>query len=163
MVVRHDFAAGGVLLDGERRVVLIEPAYRRGEWALPKGHPEARERVVEAALREVREETGFIARIVWPRRHHDTRYTYVCARTGDTIHKRVRYFLMRVVRASAEGHDNEVTALLHLSPRAALNRLTHSNERAAVRRLALQPPVGAFAAITLGAAVALMLLSARRR
>ena len=52
-------AAGGVLLDktGDHVLLLIRPA--RDEVRLPKGHVEADETLEEAALREVREETGY--------------------------------------------------------------------------------------------------------
>lgn len=48
-------AAGGVVCreDGARLMI-----YRNGRWDLPKGRCEAGERVEEAALREVEEETG---------------------------------------------------------------------------------------------------------
>ncbi len=50
----------GVLVEVERRVVLVrrgvEP--KRGLWCLPAGYVEADERAEEAAVREVREETG---------------------------------------------------------------------------------------------------------
>src|SRR5712691_8868118 len=59
-------AAGGVLVRtndrGEREVAVIHrPAY--DDWSLPKGKLQEGETDEEAALREVREETGFQARL----------------------------------------------------------------------------------------------------
>ena len=48
-------AAGGVVCDREGRLLLME---RRGMWDLPKGKIEEGESPEEAALREVKEETG---------------------------------------------------------------------------------------------------------
>ena len=48
-------AAGGVVKDLEGRVLWIQ---RNGKWDLPKGKLEEGERLEEAAVREVEEETG---------------------------------------------------------------------------------------------------------
>jgi 8-oxo-dGTP pyrophosphatase MutT (NUDIX family) len=50
-------AAGGVVTDGERVLVLLRPS--RDEVRLPKGHVEGFETVEEGALRETIEETGY--------------------------------------------------------------------------------------------------------
>lgn len=56
-------AAGGVLwrpsdsADGIEIAVVHRPKY--DDWSLPKGKPDAGERLVEAAVREVWEETGY--------------------------------------------------------------------------------------------------------
>jgi 8-oxo-dGTP diphosphatase len=61
-------AYGGVVVDGAGRVLLREPAghYDGYVWTFPKGRPACGETPEQAALREVREETGYRARIVKP-------------------------------------------------------------------------------------------------
>ncbi len=58
-------AAGAVVVRqcdaGGWECVLIQQ--HNGDWGLPKGHVEGRERDEETALREVREETGLAVRI----------------------------------------------------------------------------------------------------
>lgn len=58
-------AVGIVCLRGDE-VLLIRRGTppRQGEWSLPGGRIEAGERAVDAALRELREETGVEARIL---------------------------------------------------------------------------------------------------
>lgn len=56
--------AGGVVLDGAGRVLLVR--YRSGAWAFPKGHVEPGETLEQTAVREVREETGVVAAAVAP-------------------------------------------------------------------------------------------------
>jgi 8-oxo-dGTP diphosphatase len=58
-------AVGTIITDTERRVVLvrraIEPGY--GKWVFPGGYVDRGEPVLEAAVREAREETGLEIRI----------------------------------------------------------------------------------------------------
>lgn len=48
-------AAGGVVADDAQNVLMI---YRRERWDLPKGHIDAGEEALTAAVREIEEETG---------------------------------------------------------------------------------------------------------
>ena len=59
---REDRAYGGILRDAQGRICLVRPV-GRGLWALPKGHADPGESPEDAALREVREETGFSPRL----------------------------------------------------------------------------------------------------
>jgi 8-oxo-dGTP diphosphatase len=53
-------AAAALVLDGERRVLLVKRGIdpNKGAWCLPIGFAETGETIAEAALRELREETG---------------------------------------------------------------------------------------------------------
>jgi ADP-ribose pyrophosphatase YjhB (NUDIX family) len=59
-------ACGGVIVDAEGRILLREPAghFDGYVWTFSKGRPESEETLEEAALREVREESGLFAEIV---------------------------------------------------------------------------------------------------
>jgi 8-oxo-dGTP diphosphatase len=59
-------AYGGVLVDEQGRVLLREPAghYDGYVWTFPKGRPDPGETPEQAALREVKEETGYTAEII---------------------------------------------------------------------------------------------------
>jgi 8-oxo-dGTP pyrophosphatase MutT (NUDIX family) len=54
--IRYE-SAGGVVVEGERVLVLRRPS--RDEIRLPKGHVEEGESALETALREVAEESGY--------------------------------------------------------------------------------------------------------
>ena len=58
-------AFGGVLVREDGKILLREPKGHYGGyvWTFPKGRADAGESAEEAALREVREETGYRARI----------------------------------------------------------------------------------------------------
>ncbi|MFM7597425.1 MAG: NUDIX domain-containing protein, partial [Actinomycetota bacterium] len=65
----EETSAGGLVIDrsqGSPHAVLIARFDRRGRlvWSLPKGHLEGNETPEQAALREVREETGIEALVV---------------------------------------------------------------------------------------------------
>lgn len=62
------------------------------EWVLPKGHIEDGEGHIEAALREVEEETGVIARMVYPL---GVVVYGEQAGTGELRYVRIKYYLLR--------------------------------------------------------------------
>ena len=98
--------------------------------ALPKGHPEEGESPSEAALREVREEAGVVARLVEPL--GDVRYWYT--RNRRRIAKVVTFFLLAYVSGEVEDHDSEVEQARWVPATEAAETLTYAGERDMVRR-----------------------------
>ena len=122
-------AAGGVLLrrdgDGRIRVAVIHrPKYM--DWSLPKGKLEEGEGWLEAALREVEEETGYRseASVELPR------VSYL-DRKGRR--KLVRYWLMRPLEGEFEPHG-EVDELRWVDQDEAESLLTYPHDRELVRK-----------------------------
>ena len=93
--------------------------------ALPKGHPEDGESPGEAALREVREEAGVVARLVEPL--GDVRYWYT--RDGRRIAKVVSFFLLEYVGGEVDDHDGEVEHARWMPLEQAAGELTYAGER----------------------------------
>jgi 8-oxo-dGTP pyrophosphatase MutT (NUDIX family) len=91
--------------------------------ALPKGHPEPGESSQEAALREVREETGLNATPV--EKLGDIRYWY--ARSGERVLKVVSFFLLRYRSGRLADHDHEEALWIPLEE--APSRLAYSGEK----------------------------------
>ncbi len=90
--VRFEFSAGGVVMGPEGVLLIrIKDLTSRVLWTFPKGKIEERESSREAALREVREETGCRCGIIRPL--GSTRYLYR-DRENLTVIKKVRWYLM---------------------------------------------------------------------
>jgi 8-oxo-dGTP pyrophosphatase MutT (NUDIX family) len=120
------FSAGGLVVDARGRVLLIRARDLRNQpvWTLPKGTLGPGESSADAALREVREETGYRCEVV---RELDTA-TYWFQRDGQRIRKTVRWFLMRPLEKVGE-HDHEVDEVAWLERDAALGRLRYDSDR----------------------------------
>jgi 8-oxo-dGTP diphosphatase len=115
-------AAGGVVLDGAGRVLVV---HRPGhdDWSLPKGKLEAGESWREAAAREVEEETGL--RCAPGPEAGRTRYEVA---DGP---KEVRYFRMRAEGEAAP--RNEVDEVRWATLAEAEELLDYPHDRALVR------------------------------
>jgi 8-oxo-dGTP pyrophosphatase MutT (NUDIX family) len=97
--VERELSAGGVLvrrIGGRLHLAAIRPQGKpQGTWVLPKGNLEAGETPAEAAVREVREETGVEGRL--EEKLGDVRYVYT-RRGGARIFKVVSFYLLRAGR-----------------------------------------------------------------
>jgi 8-oxo-dGTP pyrophosphatase MutT (NUDIX family) len=129
----RELSAGGVVVRGDQ-VVVIVPTRRASDGsrvlALPKGHIDAGESTLQAAQREVREETGILAEPV----HElgEARYWY--RRDGQTIPKSVSFYLFSYVDGDTEDHDDEVEEARWMSLKDAQRELSHTAERQMVAR-----------------------------
>jgi 8-oxo-dGTP pyrophosphatase MutT (NUDIX family) len=124
----REFSAGGVVIrDGQ--VVVIVPTRRAADGsrvlALPKGHVDPGETPVQAATREVREETGIVAEPI--SELGESRYWY--RRDGRTIGKSVAFFLFEHVEGDTADHDDEVEEVRWIGLEEAETALSHAAER----------------------------------
>src|ERR1700761_8170498 len=121
----REFSAGGVVVRGDE-VVVIVPTRRAADGsrvlALPKGHVDPGETPVQAARREVREETGVVAEPV--SELGSTRYWY--RRDGRTIGKEVLFFLFSHTGGDIADHDDEVEDVRWMPLEQAERELTHA-------------------------------------
>jgi 8-oxo-dGTP pyrophosphatase MutT (NUDIX family) len=131
---RERSAGGVVVRDGE--IVVIVPTRRASDGsrvlALPKGHIDPGETVLQAATREVREETGVVGEPV--QELGEARYWY--RRDGQTIPKSVTFFLFSYVEGDTADHDDEVEEARWMAIEDAQNELSHAAEREMVAQAA---------------------------
>ncbi|HTZ86977.1 MAG TPA: NUDIX domain-containing protein [Solirubrobacteraceae bacterium] len=126
-------SAGGVVIRGSE-VVVIVPTRRSSDGskvlALPKGHLDPGETPLQAAVREVREETGIVGEPVTEL--GETRYWY--RRDGRTIPKSVSFYLFKYIEGDTADHDDEVEEARWVELRQATRELSHAAEREMVAR-----------------------------
>lgn len=127
-----EFSAGGLVVDEHGRVLLIRARDLRDRpvWTLPKGALAPGESSADAALREVREETGWRCDLV----RDLSAVTYWFRRDGRRIRKTVRWYLMRPVEKVGE-HDHEVDEVAWAEREDALSRLRYDSDRRLVAAL----------------------------
>ena len=143
--VRAEVSAGGVVyrsepagpagvLGGELEIALAARRTQKGDlaWGLPKGNIEPGESREEAAVREVREETGVEA--VVEQSLGDSRYFYVWE--GQRIRKVVHFFLMRATGGDITDHDHEMEEVRWFPLAEALREASYSGEREVLHRAA---------------------------
>jgi 8-oxo-dGTP diphosphatase len=123
-------AAGGVVLrngpDETEVAVVHRPRY--DDWSFPKGKLDPGETFEEAALREVREETGLVCRL-------GPELAFAHYEDSQGRPKVVRYWLMAVIEDPGFDPNDEVDELRWLTPDAAAELLTYSRDRKLIRTI----------------------------
>jgi 8-oxo-dGTP pyrophosphatase MutT (NUDIX family) len=131
-------SAGGIVVDvhdGVARIAVIARRNRAGrlEWCLPKGHREDGETLVQAAAREVAEETGIEGRVLTELGTID----YWFATGERRVHKFVHHYLLEATGGELtieNDPDHEAVDVAWLPLREAHEHLTFPNERRIARQ-----------------------------
>lgn len=126
----NEFSAGGLVVDlagREPRGALIGRVDRSGRllWSLPKGHIETGETAEQAAVREVREETGIEGQILGEL----GTISFWFVADGRRVHKTVNHYLMRAVGGELSDEDVEVSEVAWVPLPAIADRLAYPDER----------------------------------
>ena len=147
---RHSHSAGGVAYqiapdngngasgngasgNGAIQIALI--ATNQGDrWQLPKGRLEPGEEPLQAAIREVLEETGLITEHEAFLKTIEYRYVDTYSRVvPELVIKRVDFYLLRVVGGNLNSNSYEVDDVAWRTPMEALAQLTFISEQECVR------------------------------
>ena len=133
---QRETSAGGVVFrrapGGEVHYLIIRDSYEN--WGFPKGHLEPGEPALDAARREVAEETGLQA--LEPRGALDCIDWYFRFR-GRTIHKYCHFFLFESVSGEPVPQTDEgITACVWKPLDEALSTISYANARDVLQRAA---------------------------
>jgi 8-oxo-dGTP pyrophosphatase MutT (NUDIX family) len=130
---QRETSAGGVvyrLHEGAALFLLIRDSYQN--WGFPKGHLESGERAEDAALREVREETGIDDLAL--RGQIETIDWYFRFR-GQLIHKVCHFYLMETTQATTNPQRAEgITACRWVAFDEARSAISYANARKVLGR-----------------------------
>lgn len=132
---RREISAGGVVYRKVENanaptyeVILCRPTGKT-HWGLPKGLVDPGEDVETTARREVREESGVIARVVKPLGKDG----YIYRRNGILTVKEVHYFLMEYESGDIAIHDHEMDAVEWVALNAAIERAAFEGTQKMIR------------------------------
>lgn len=134
---KTEISAGGIVykdINGKRLWLIVQHSQHRG-WCFPKGHvgdEDKNETVEKAALREVREEGGIVAKIV-DAVPVEIEYSYRSVTT--VVDKKVTFFLMEYVSGDPKDHDWEVSEATFISESEVMKTLTYDDEKKAFEQI----------------------------
>jgi 8-oxo-(d)GTP phosphatase len=133
-------SAGGVVwrttAGGSQEIALVHrPRY--DDWSLPKGKLDSGEHLLEAAVREVGEETAVQA---VPQVRLPT-IRYLTGQPG--VEKVVHFWSMRAERWTEHAPDDEIAEVRWIAPGAAGGLLSYAHDRGVVKAFLDLPPITA--------------------
>jgi 8-oxo-dGTP pyrophosphatase MutT (NUDIX family) len=115
-------------------VAVIVPVKRdaqgRRVLGLPKGHPDGDESALDAAIREVGEETGVSADLI----EELGVVSYSYERRGRRVAKTVAFYLFKYRSGDLADHDHEIEDARWIPLREAARSLTYAGEREMINR-----------------------------
>ena len=87
-----ELAAGAVLLSGSSEETFLLHEKDEDRWCFPKGHVDPGESLSTAAVREIREETGF-TEVSLGQEVAEVSYRFYRPKTRENVHKTTVYFV----------------------------------------------------------------------
>lgn len=123
--MKKEISAGG-LVSREGEVLLVKVCNLKGEkvWTFPKGHLEKGETALEAALREVEEETGWRCRQLKPL----LTVGYSFKRQGEPVSKKVQWYWMEPVEKVGEPDAGEILSTRWIAAKDAPRMLKYRSD-----------------------------------
>lgn len=122
---RRELSAGGVVIRsnfGKLQVLMIEDRF--GFLALPKGHVDQGESFEQAALREVKEETGIECKLIARTGSHTYRFLDSCC---SPVEKTVHYYVMKQAGGEIRPQPGESAEVMWVGEESVNSIKTYPN------------------------------------
>lgn len=126
MKLKMDYSSGGIVyrvINGKVQFLLVK--LLGGNWGFPKGHIEEGETSIEAACREIKEETNIDVELINPDRFVE-KISYV---VGEGILKYVDFYLARALNEDVIIDTNEISDYKWCNYEESLEIITFSSQR----------------------------------
>lgn len=125
--IKKKFSAGGIVLNGRGEVVLVS---QKVSWSFPKGGIKKGENELEAAMREIWEESGIdrlelIAELGSILRPKIARK----GERGDFEMKKITMFLFTTTQKKLKPNDSDNPEALWIKIEEVVERLTHEKDK----------------------------------
>jgi 8-oxo-dGTP pyrophosphatase MutT (NUDIX family) len=123
-MIRETSAGGLVHRDGKFLMVRVRTLDGKEVWTFPKGHLDPGETTLDAALREVTEETGYACRALGPLM--TARYSFM--RSKGRVSKTVKWYSMEPEKKVGRPDAAEVLSSRWMGAAAAARALTYPSD-----------------------------------
>ncbi len=139
--VKFEVSAGGVVFkckNHKPEVILCrhKTFNSKDVWSLPKGWVEPGEKIVAAALREVKEESGLEGEVV--EKIDTIQYWFFHPLEKVRVKKRVHFFLIKAAGGNISQHDYEVDEVKWFPVEEALKRCAYKGEKEVLTKVAVK-------------------------
>lgn len=134
MVTKKNHSVGIILFHRfPRKVMYLLLKQHQGHWGFPKGHIEKGEKLIDTAVRELREETG-IKKIKFVKKKILLRDNYSFKNGKSKVIKNVDYYVAESLVDNVKIDGREILNYKWLSVEKSYDRLTFTKSKKILKR-----------------------------
>ncbi|MFN3995430.1 MAG: NUDIX hydrolase [bacterium] len=128
-VQKRVVSAGGVLFwkNGDNILVCIVKRKGKNIWVLPRGRVEKDENMENTVVREVKEETGVLSRVI--RKIGVIKYSYYSPFDKTYYDKEVHFYLLKISKQEKFVPNEEIQDRIWATVEEAMNKLSYEKEK----------------------------------
>lgn len=134
MIIKNNHSVGIILFHRfPRKIMYLILKQHQGHWGFPKGHIEKGERLIDTAVRELKEETG-IKKIDFVKRKILLRDKYSFKNGKSKVIKSVDYYIAESLVDKVKIDGKEILNYKWMSVEKSYERLTFSKSKKILKR-----------------------------